>query len=119
MVSTWGLLLLCLIGGLFWRHRQQAEQARGLIYRHCQQLELQVLDIHYAGWGYQRHQKPRWFGQYQFEFTNVPNRRFSGRLLIGARCYRFELQPYPDPSLTNYAPIADSRPVIGPPNEET
>ncbi|CAG8998504.1 MAG: hypothetical protein CENE_00455 [Candidatus Celerinatantimonas neptuna] len=112
MASIWGLFIILLVAGLFWRHRQQAECARRLIERHCKELELQLLTIHYAGinWPMLVQRKLDWI--YRFEFTSVPNRRFNGYLHLYSRRYEFDMPAYPFPDESSDHCVADSRPQI-------
>lgn len=96
MGNVLALLALMLMALWFWRHRQQAELARQLIIRRCERLELELLDIHYAGIRWAPRATYKILTLYHFEFTNVPEQRYQGTLFFKRGGYYFELAPYPD-----------------------
>lgn len=96
MAELAALLALMLIIGLFWQHRQQAEWARMQIQQHCRQLQLQLLSIHYAGADWSLLRQGRLVWRYDFEFTSVPERQFSGHCYLHGNDCEFQLQPYPE-----------------------
>ncbi|MFM2482471.1 DUF3301 domain-containing protein [Celerinatantimonas sp. YJH-8] len=99
MVSILSLLALLLFAGIFWKHRQQAEWAKFLILKHCRNLQLQLLSVHYAGLDKQQLKQLRLVWCYEFEFTSVPDRQFSGTLWISQDGHEFQLSAYPEPEL--------------------
>ncbi|CAG9296047.1 DUF3301 domain-containing protein [Celerinatantimonas diazotrophica] len=119
MASVFALFGLFVLGGLFWRHRQQAEMARLLIVRHCRHLELQLLDVHYAGINLAMAKKLQLTFQYRFEFTNVPQHRYSGFLWLNRTGYEFIMPPYPDLNVGSNPPISDDRAQLPTPDEDT
>lgn len=119
MASVFALFGLLILGALFWRHRQQAEIARQLIFRHCTKLELQLLDVHYAGINLTMLKKLQLTFQYRFEFTNVPQHRYSGFLWLSRAGYEFIMPPYPDLSITQNPPISDNRAQLPAPDEDS
>ncbi len=88
-------MALLLVGLLFWRHRKNVEQARHLIQRHCQRLDLQLLELNFSYEGPRKLAGHwRWVRCYQFAFSSTGESRYQAKLLMLGPQYKFELPPY-------------------------
>ncbi|EOB1224311.1 DUF3301 domain-containing protein [Vibrio cholerae] len=90
------ILVLCFAGFLFWQQRHQAEIAKQTIQRHCDKLDLQLLNV---AFGQHKFKTPsgqwRWHTIYLFEFSSLGDDCYQGQLeMRGFRTVGFALPPH-------------------------
>lgn len=94
------LLLLVLLGGLYWWQAQGVrETALRATRLHCRREGLQLLDdtVALRGFWFKRDGKGRWhiWRGYQFEFTATGEERYQGRTItLGKEVERIVLPPH-------------------------
>ncbi|MBF8999737.1 MULTISPECIES: DUF3301 domain-containing protein [Vibrio] len=91
-----GILLVCLFSYAFWQQRRQAEIAKHVIKRQCDQLNLQLVSVSFG----RHHLKTpqgewRWHTVYWFEFSALGDDCYQGQLVMqGFRAQKFHLPPH-------------------------
>lgn len=100
MISEILLIGLLVLIFLYWSSSLQArEVALQATQRHCQNLQLQLLDGYVAltGFWFKRDQSGRiqaWRA-YQFEFSSTGEERYNGKIiLLGHQIQSIQLEPY-------------------------
>jgi hypothetical protein len=94
------LIILLLLVGYGWSEGSKArERAFGFAKRHCQKMDVQLLDEYVAlnGFWPRRDEagKLKAWRSYQFEFTSTGNERYHGKLImLGQKVTSIHLEPY-------------------------
>ena len=88
-------ILAFVVGGLLiWKMRQQSEHAKGVITKHCRNLDLQLLSIARSSFNFKLGEH---FleASFVFEFSSDNENNYQGTVyLSGLKRPRFELPPY-------------------------
>lgn len=88
------LLFSILVGGMFWKLRQQSEYAKKLIIQHCEKLDLQLLSVARSKFNY-RLGNDFLQASFIFEFSSDNDSCYQGHLFLnGLLRARFELPVY-------------------------
>lgn len=90
------ILALALVCFVFWQQRRQAELAKGIAARKCEQMELQLISVALKG---HKLKTPdgswRWHSVYQFEFSSLGDDCYQGTLIMqGFHLAKFDLPPH-------------------------
>ncbi|MGO1296821.1 MAG: DUF3301 domain-containing protein [Vibrio sp.] len=94
--GLFGILLIGIVGFLFWQQRRQSEIARQIIEQKCAQLNLQVVSV---AFGHHRLRTPAgrwgWNSTYLFEFSALGDDCYQGRLIMtGFRARQVYIPPH-------------------------
>ncbi|MGD8171186.1 DUF3301 domain-containing protein [Vibrio sp. TRT 21S02] len=96
MTDLFAILALSMVCFLFWQQRRQAEIAKNIVNRKCEQLELQMISI-----ALKAHKIKtldgiwRWHTVYQFEFSSLGDDCYVGELtMYGFQAGNFHLPPH-------------------------
>ncbi|MFC3023072.1 DUF3301 domain-containing protein [Vibrio zhugei] len=100
--GLFGLLLIGMVGFIFWQQRRQSEIARRVIEQKCAQLNLQVVSV---AFGQHRLRTPsgqwHWHSTYFFEFSALGDDCYQGRLIMnGFRSQQVYIPPHHLPPAT-------------------
>ena len=94
MADLLSILLTVFIIMSIWKLRKQSEQAKELITRHCQQLDLQLLSTARSSFNL-KPGKSFLEASFVFEFSSDNANYYQGKVyLLKGRKPRFELPPY-------------------------
>lgn len=90
------ILVLALVCFVFWQQRRQAELAKSIAARKCEQMELQLISVALKG---HKLKTPdgswRWHSIYQFEFSSLGDDCYQGTLIMqGFHLAKFDLPPH-------------------------
>ncbi|MGF1688010.1 DUF3301 domain-containing protein [Photobacterium japonica] len=96
MENLFGILLLAIVGYLFWQQRRQTELAQAFIHQRCEQLGLQLLNT--ARGAHQwRDLQGRWYWHtlYWFEFSADGVDAYQGHVIMrGFRPASWHIPPH-------------------------
>ncbi len=90
------ILLLAFVCFLFWQQRRQAELAKLIASRKCEQLNLQLISVALKG---HKMKTPdglwRWHSIYQFEFSSLGDDCYQGTLIMqGFHLAKINIPPH-------------------------
>ncbi|UUM29894.1 DUF3301 domain-containing protein [Vibrio japonicus] len=90
------ILILALVCFLFWQQRRQAELAKLIASRKCEQLNLQLISVALKG---HKMKTPdglwRWHSIYQFEFSSLGDDCYQGTLIMqGFHLAKINIPPH-------------------------
>lgn len=90
------IIALALICFVFWQQRRQAELAKLMASKKCEQLELQLISVALKG---HKLRTPdgvwRWHSVYEFEFSSLGDDCYQGTLIMqGFHLMKFDVPPH-------------------------
>ncbi|WP_394145331.1 DUF3301 domain-containing protein [Vibrio atypicus] len=93
LLAILGLTVVCF---LFWQQRRQAELAKSIANRKCEQMDLQLISVALKG---HKLKTPdgvwRWHSIYQFEFSSLGDDCYQGSLTMqGFHLTKIDLPPH-------------------------
>lgn len=97
--DLFGLLIISLVGYYWWHSKGVKEQTLKVVSRHCDKLDLQLLDqsIALRGLWFKRDKTGnlRFWRSYTFDFSSQGDDRYQGRIvLIGKQIESVDLDPH-------------------------
>lgn len=96
MSDLLAILGIAIVAYLFWQQRRQAELARQLIQRKCDELNLQLVSVSFAAHKLKTPLGQKlWHTQYNFEFSALGDDCYQGQLIMrGLQLQHFNIPPY-------------------------
>ncbi len=94
------LIVLVVLIGLYWSNAMKAREiALNAVKRHCQKMDVQLLDEYVALNGLWPKRTERGtlmaWRSYQFEFTSTGDERYNGKVvMLGMKILSIQLDPY-------------------------
>ncbi|MFB9214610.1 DUF3301 domain-containing protein [Vibrio sinaloensis] len=90
------ILALAMLCFLFWQQRRQAELAKAIAARKCEQMDLQLISVALKG---HKLKTPdgvwRWHSIYHFEFSSLGDDCYQGTLIMqGFHLAKVDLPPH-------------------------